>query len=98
MTQPKITRADGPTGGRYVATLDGIPAEAELVYSRRSPKLISADHTGVPDAFRGKGIGRALVIRMVEDARAAGVKILARCPYVDAERRKHLEWADVFQA
>jgi uncharacterized protein len=98
MTQPKITRADGPTGGRYVATLDGISAEAELVYSRRSPKLISADHTGVPDAFRGKGIGRALVIRMVEDARAAGVKILARCPYVDAERRKHLEWADVFQA
>ncbi len=98
MTQPKITRKDGPTGGRYVATLEGIAAEAELVYSRRSPKLISADHTGVPDAFRGRGIGRALVIRLVEDARAEGVKILARCPYVDAERRKHPEWADVFQA
>jgi predicted GNAT family acetyltransferase len=97
MTQPSITREDGPERGRYVAKLDGIDAEAELVYSRRSPKLISADHTGVPDAFRGKGIGRLLVIRMVEDARAQGVRIVAQCPYVKAERQKHPEWADVFQ-
>lgn len=97
MTQPNITREDGPTRGRYVAKLDGIDAEAELVYSRRSPTLISADHTGVPDAFRGMGIGRLLVTRMVEDARAQGVKILARCTYVKAERHKHPEWADVFQ-
>jgi predicted GNAT family acetyltransferase len=86
MTQLDITREDSP-----------IDAEAELTYSRASPKLITADHTGVPDAFRGKGVGRALVTRMIEDARAEGFKILARCPYVKAERQKHPEWADVFQ-
>ncbi len=51
----------------------------------------------MPDAFRGKGVGRALVTRMVEDARAEGFKIFALCPYVKAERQKHPEWADVFQ-
>jgi predicted GNAT family acetyltransferase len=34
---------------------------------------------------------------MVEEARTEGVRIIARCPFVKAERRKHREWADVFQ-
>ena len=98
MTQPTIFREDGPTRGRYTATVDGIDAEAELTYSRPSPMLLIAHHTGVPDALRGRGIGRLLTTRMVEDARAQGVKIVARCTFVDAERRKHPEWADIFQS
>jgi predicted GNAT family acetyltransferase len=92
-----ITREDQPTRGRYVARMAGIDAEAELTFSRTSPTLIIADHTGVPEAFRGRGVGRALVERMVADARAQGFKIIPLCPYVNAERRKHPEWADVFQ-
>lgn len=97
MAQPKITREDGPTRGRYVATVDGIEAQAELTYSRASPTLIIADHTGVPDVFRGRGVCRLLVQRMVDDARAQGVKIFVLCPFVNGERQKHPEWADVFQ-
>jgi predicted GNAT family acetyltransferase len=97
MAEVKITREEGPTKGRYVARAEGIDAEAELTYSRSSPTLIIADHTGVPDAFRGQGIGRQLAARMVEDARKEGVKIFVLCPFVNAERKKHPEWADVFQ-
>ena len=97
MSEPTITREDGPTKGRYVAHIDGIDAEAELTYSRAGPKLVIADHTLVPDAFRGRGIGRLLATRLVEDARRDGVKIFVLCPFVDAERKKHPEWADVFQ-
>ncbi len=97
MAEVKITREEGPTKGRYVARIDGIDAEAELTYSRSSPTLIIADHTGVPDAFRGQGVGRQLAARMVEDARREGVKIFVLCPFVNAERKKHPEWADVFQ-
>jgi len=96
-SEPKITREDHPTRGRYVATVDGIEGEAELTYSRASPTLIIADHTEVPDVFRGQGMGRRLAARMVEDARAEGVKIFVLCPFVNAERRKHPDWADVFQ-
>ncbi len=97
MNEPKITREDGPTKGSYLARVDGVEAEAELTYSRAGPKLIIADHTAVPDAFRGRGIGRLLATRMVEDARKEGVKIFVLCPFVNAERQKHPDWADVFQ-
>jgi predicted GNAT family acetyltransferase len=97
MAEVKIAREESLTKGRYVAKVDGIDAEAELTYSRSSPTLIIADHTGVPDVFRGQGIGRLLATRMVEDARKEGVKIFVLCPFVNAERKKHPEWADVFQ-
>jgi predicted GNAT family acetyltransferase len=98
MSELIISREVGPTKGRYVARVDGIDAEAELTYSRSGPKLIIADHTSVPDVFRGRGIGRLLATRMVEDARKEGVKVFALCPFVNAERTKHPEWADVFQS
>ena len=97
MNQPVITREQGTTKGRYIARVDGIDAEAQLTYSRSSDRLIIADHTEVPDVFRGQGIGRLLATRMVEDARKEGVKILVLCPFVNAERKKHPDWADVFQ-
>ena len=93
----RITREVRPIKGRYVARVDGVDAEAELTYSRSGDKLIIADHTEVPDAFRGKGVGGLLATRMVEEARRDGFKIYALCPFVNAERKKHPEWADVFQ-
>jgi len=94
MTAFTIEREAGPTKGRYVIRKDG--EEAELTWSVTSPTLIIADHTGVPDSFRGTGAGLALVTRLVEDARAEGFKIMPLCPFVNAQRRKHPEWADVF--
>jgi len=86
-------RADG-SKGRYVIRKDG--AEAELTYSVVSPELVIADHTEVPDAFRGTGAGLAMVVRLVADARAEGFKVMPLCPFVNATRKKHPEWADVF--
>lgn len=48
-----IRNENNASGGRYVATVEG--HEAEMTFSRTSPKLIIVDHTGVPDALRGKG-------------------------------------------
>jgi predicted GNAT family acetyltransferase len=97
MSELTITREEGPTKGRYVTRVEGIDAEAELTYSRAGPKRIIAGHTAVPDIFRGQGFGRLLAARMVEDARREGVKIFVLCPFVNAERKKHPEWADVFE-
>lgn len=91
-----IERETSPTKGRYVIRKDG--QEAELTWSVTSPTLIIADHTGVPDSFRGTGAGLALVTRLVEDARAEGFKIMPLCPFVNAQRKRHPEWADVFAA
>jgi uncharacterized protein len=97
MADVTITREDKPAKGRYVAKIADIDGEGELTYTHINPNLISADHTFVPDSFRGKGVARALAQRLVDDARAQGVKIIPLCPYVNAERRKHPDWSDVFQ-
>ena len=94
MSEFEILREVDGAKGRYVIRQGG--DEAELTYSITSPTLIIADHTGVPEAMRGTGAGHALVARLVEDARAEGVKIVPLCPFVNAERRKHPDWADVF--
>jgi predicted GNAT family acetyltransferase len=70
--------------------------EAELTYSITTPTLIIADHTGVPDSFRGTGTGLALVQALVDAARQDGFKVVPLCPFVNATRKKHPEWADVF--
>jgi hypothetical protein len=89
-----VAREVSGSKGRYVIRRDG--AEAELTYSITSPTLVIADHTGVPDSFRGSGAGAALVARIVADARAEGFKIMPLCPFVNAQRRRHPEWADAF--
>lgn len=80
--------------GRYVVRgADG--AEAELTFTRAGDSRIIIDHTGVPDAFRGQGVGAKLVARAVEDARAAGKTVLPLCPFAAAQFKRHPDWADV---
>lgn len=89
-----IELEDKGNKGRYVVRgPDG--AEAEMTYTRVGESRIIIDHTGVPDAFRGQGIGARLVARAVEDARAAGKTILPLCPFAAAQFKRHPEWADV---
>jgi uncharacterized protein len=91
-----IVREDFGSKGRYVLRRDG--HEAEVTFSVLSPEMIIADHTEVPDTMRGTGAGAAIVAFMVDDARARGFRIMPLCPFVNATRKKHPEWADVFGA
>ena len=94
MSDHLVTREHGETKGRFVIRQGA--EEAELTYSITTPTLIIADHTGVPDRFRGTGAGLALVEALVAAARADGFKVVPLCPFVNATRKKHPEWADVF--
>ncbi|WOR14694.1 GNAT family N-acetyltransferase [Hyphomonas sp. FCG-A18] len=93
MTDITITREDGPTGGRYVTTVNG--HEAEMTYSRAGSTRIIIDHTGVPRELGGMGVGKALVLRAVEDARKDGIKIIPLCPFAKAQIEKNKDWQDV---
>ncbi|MZR14684.1 N-acetyltransferase [Maritimibacter sp. DP07] len=91
----EITREDGETKGRYVAVVDG--HEAELTFSRLGSVSVIADHTGVPEALKGRGVGQALVEALVADARAQGFTIVPLCPFVRAQYARHPEWSDVMK-
>ncbi|MGG7578731.1 GNAT family N-acetyltransferase [Rhizobium sp. Nf11,1] len=88
-----IRNEEGASGGRYAVDVEG--HEAEMTYSRASPKLVIIDHTAVPDALRGKGVGEALALHAVEAARAGGWKIIPLCPFFKAQAQRHPEWQDV---
>lgn len=88
-----IRNENNASGGRYVATVEG--HEAEMTFSRASPNLIIIDHTGVPGALRGKGVGQALALHAVEEARRGGWKIIPLCPFFKAQSLRHKEWHDV---
>jgi len=93
---PAIEFEESTSKGRYfLRGPDG--AEAEMTFSKAGESLIIIDHTGVPDAFRGQGIGAKLVTRAVEDARKAGKKIIPLCPFARAQFERHKDWADVLK-
>jgi predicted GNAT family acetyltransferase len=91
-----IRLEEGETKGRYVVDApDG--SVADMTFTKVGARQVIIDHTGVPDAFRGKGVGVLLVARAVEDARAAGKTIIPLCPFAAAQFRRHPEWADVLK-
>jgi predicted GNAT family acetyltransferase len=91
--QTTITLDESDTKGLYAFSEGGFTAE--MTFSKAGASLIIIDHTEVPDAFRGEGVGLALITRAVADARAAGKKILPLCPFAAAQFRRHPDWADV---
>jgi predicted GNAT family acetyltransferase len=95
MSEASVELEESGSKGRYVFRADG--AEAEMTFSKAGEHMVIIDHTAVPDAFRGQGIGLKLVNRAVEDARAAGKKIIPLCPFAAAQFRRHPEWADVLK-
>ena len=93
-----ITRREDGPDGRYEARVAGREGSGELTYLRKSGSKWIADHTGVDDSLRGTGVGKALVERLVADARRENVKIVPLCSFVKALCRRHPEWGDVMDS
>lgn len=95
MAEVTVTRELSASKGRYVGRIAGVDGEAELTFSRANPKLVIADHTGTPDSMRGMGAAKALVERLIADARAEGFKIVPLCPFVKAQFERNPSWSDL---
>ncbi len=95
MAEISITLAEDAAGGRYAGRVSGIDGEAELTYRRSGPDRVIAGHTYAPPVMRGTGVAKAMVERLVADARKSGFKIVPACSYVQDQAGRHPEWADV---
>lgn len=62
---------------RYSLVIDGV--EAYLTYERPKPGHRHITHTIVPDALGGRGLGKKLVTRIMEDIIAAGETVSSSC-------------------
>ena len=90
-----ITHSEDGSKGRYEAHVAGQDGAGELTYSRTSADKIIANHTGVDDSLRGTGVGKALIERLVADARKEGFTIVPACSYIKAQYARHPEWSDI---
>jgi predicted GNAT family acetyltransferase len=78
--------------GESRLVVDEQGAIAELVYEVDERRLLLL-HTGVPESFRGRGIGGRLVSAAVDKARSEGLTIVPWCPYARRWLQEHTEEA-----
>lgn len=76
---------------RYSLSIDGV--EAYLTYERPKPKHRHITHTIVPDALGGRGLGKRLVARVMEDVIADGETVSSSCWFASALIDKSPDWA-----
>lgn len=77
---------------RFEAVVDGGLAVAE--YERRDGQLVFT-HTEVPQEARRKGVGDALARAGMEYARAEGLRVVPRCPFIAKWLSRHPEYQDL---
>ena len=77
---------------RFELDADGHIAVA---YYHLAQGVITFTHTEVPPALSGRGIGSKLARGALEAARAQGLKVVAKCPFISAYIGKHPEFGDL---
>ncbi|MCU1454477.1 MAG: hypothetical protein JWN46_2623 [Acidimicrobiales bacterium] len=81
----QVVRHD-EAANRFELTVDG--HRAELTYRRRGDRLV-LDHTGVPGAIEGRGLGSVLVATAVDYARRNDLTIVPVCWFVRTWLDRH---------
>jgi uncharacterized protein len=85
--------ADNPEHNQFEGRLDGrVVAHSEY---ELAPGVITFLHTEVDPALEGRGIGGALASNALDDVRARGLQVVARCPFIAAYIRRHREYRDL---
>ena len=69
---------------------DGGERLAEMVIAISGSNL-TVYHTEVSDKLKGQGVASKLLATMVEYARANSLKVIALCPYVSAQFKRHTD-------
>lgn len=94
MDQVSITRHGNDQRGEYHAHVPGAKAIGRLTWVLRGGVRV-ADHTLVPPEIGGRGVALKLVEALIADAREHHFRIEPECSYVDAQFKRHPEWADL---
>ena len=87
---------DVPDRSRYELTLDG--ERAGLVTYRLAPGVITFLHAEIDDAYEGHGLGTRLATAVLDDARARGLSVRPKCPFIKEFIKEHAEYADLVAA
>lgn len=80
---------------RFELTLDGHMAVAEY---KLHHGVITFTHTLVPGELDGRGVGSALARAALNAARAEGLVVVPKCPFIRGYIERHAEYQDLVEA
>lgn len=84
-----------PHGHFYINENNALIAEMQIDISGND---LNVYHTEVSRGHEGKGLAKKLLLAMVDYARTNNLKVIAFCPYVVAQFKRHPEeYADVWK-
>jgi hypothetical protein len=83
---------DNATLSRFELESDGILV---IAHYRLSGTVMTIDHTETPVEAQGRGLASQLIKGVLDEARARGLKVAPRCPFVSAYIARHPHYADL---
>jgi uncharacterized protein len=90
----EIKHVDSAKSGAFYVENSGRRL-AEMTYSRTNAAMIIIDHTDVDSSLGGQSVGRQLLDALVRWARITNTKVIALCPFANAQFRKDSSLRDV---
>jgi predicted GNAT family acetyltransferase len=83
---------------RYRLLVDGQPMGFVAYHLDAEAGRITFQHTEVAPALAGRGLGGLLAAHVLDDARARGLRVVARCPFIASYVRRHARYHDLVDA
>ena len=93
VTDDAITVVDNPAANRFEIHVGG--ELAAFTTYRLAPGRIVFVHTETLDGFAGHGLASRLAGAVLDEARARGLRVVARCPFVASYIAEHPEYQDL---
>jgi uncharacterized protein len=82
-----------PRSGKYIVSVDGVDAGYSIF--TLVDGLVTFLHTEIDPPFEGRGLGSKLARGALDDVRAQGFRVVARCPFIAAYIERHPEDQDL---
>ncbi|TDW52033.1 hypothetical protein EV144_101713 [Flavobacterium sp. 270] len=93
----EIQQINDTRKGYFEAVEDGKEA-GKMTYTWAGDSKFIIDHTEVSDEFGGKGVGKKLLMAVVDYARTNNVKIIPLCPFAKSVFDKVEDIRDVLSS
>ena len=93
MTGEDVEIRDVPDRHRYELLIDG-DVMGFVDYHLRGGTIMML-HTEVDPAFDGRGFGSRLARHVLDDARARGLRVILRCPFIRSYVERHPGYRDL---
>jgi predicted GNAT family acetyltransferase len=89
----QTTVTENPGRHRYEISLDG--ALAGFTMFTLDGDVAIMPHTEIDPEYKGKGLATILIRAALDDARARGLTVVPRCPFVRGFIEKHPDYQDL---